>query len=223
MTVLEHTYRSASKSKLADAVVVAADHEELFDVVAEFGGQVEMTSPTHQSGTDRVAEVAQRHQEYDIVVNVQGDEPEIPGADIDMAIQMLVDDPGAVVATLATPIGDEELLRDPACVKVVLDHNYRALYFSRSPIPCPKVWDDSLLSSTPPSFFQHIGLYAYRREFLLQYSALQASVLEEIESLEQLRILQAGEAISVGLTAKAIVGIDTAKDYELFVSRQQKC
>ena len=140
-----------------------------------------------------------------------------------MAIKMLADDSAAVVATLASPIGSKELLEDPACVKVVMDDRQRALYFSRSPIPCAKVWSDDLLEADPPVFYQHIGLYAYRREFLAQYSALKRSPLEEIESLEQLRILQAGETISVGLIGHPVVGIDTAKDYELFVSRQKNC
>ena len=222
-TLLEHTYRAAETSQLAADVIVAADDDEIVAAVTAFGGKVEMTAVTHQSGTDRAAEVSARHSQYDVVVNVQGDEPEIPGDAIDMAIQMLIDDPAAVVATLATPISSRELLKDPACVKVVMDARQRALYFSRSPIPCAKVWDDSLLESDPANFFQHIGLYAYRREFLMQYSSLKRSPLEEIESLEQLRILQAGETISVGLIGHPVVGIDTAKDYELFVSRQKNC
>ncbi len=222
-TLLEHTYAAAQTSQLADEVIVAADDQEIFDAVAGFGGNVEMTAATHQSGTDRVAEVAARHPQFDIVVNVQGDEPEIPGEAIDMAIRMLTDDSAAVVATLATPINNKELLEDPACVKVVMDDRQRALYFSRAPIPCAKVWSDDLLESEPSFFYQHIGLYAYRRDFLAKYSVLKRSSLEEIESLEQLRILQSGETISVGLIGHPVVGIDTAKDYELFVSRQKNC
>ncbi len=222
-TLLEHTFAAARCSQLADEVIVAADDREIYEAVTAFGGNVEMTASTHQSGTDRAAEVSARHRQFDIVVNVQGDEPEIPGAAIDMAIQMLVDDPQAVVATLATPIHSRQQLDDSSCVKVVMDARQRAMYFSRSPIPCPKVWDDRLLNSQPATFFQHIGLYAYRRDFLEQYSSLKRSPLEEIESLEQLRILQAGETISVGVIAHPVVGIDTAKDYELFVSRQKNC
>ena len=222
-TLLEHTYRAAEISKLADHVIVAADDAEIFDAVTAFGGNVEMTSVDHCSGTDRAAEVSARHPQYDIVVNVQGDEPEIPGAAIDQAITMLKNDSEAVVATLATPIGDRDTLEDPACVKVVMDEHQRALYFSRAAIPSAKVWQDKFLRQTPPLFFQHIGLYAYRRDFLEQYPALKPSPLEEIESLEQLRILQAGKRISVGLIDHAVVGIDTAKDYELFVSRQRNC
>ena len=130
-SLIEHTYAAATTSQLADEVIVAADDQEIFDAVTAFGGKVEMTAATHQSGTDRVAEVSQRHPQYDIVVNVQGDEPEIPGEAIDMAIRMLTDDSAAVVATLASPIGSKELLDDPACVKVVMDDQQRALYFSR--------------------------------------------------------------------------------------------
>ena len=222
-TLIEHTYFAAKSSQAADEVIVAADDQEMVEAVAAFGGKVEMTAATHRSGTDRVAEVSARHPQYDIVVNVQGDEPEIPGDAIDRAIGMLVEDRAAAVATLATPIRSREMLEDPACVKVVMDERQRALYFSRSPIPCAKVWQDDLLQTEPPVFYQHIGLYAYRRDFLTQYSGLKRSPLEEIESLEQLRILQAGETISVGLVRHPVVGIDTAKDYDLFVSRQKNC
>lgn len=220
-TVLEYTYRAAQQSRLASDVIVAADDEEIFEAVQSFGGRVEMTSVTHRSGTDRVAEVAGRHPEFEIVVNVQGDEPELPGPAIDRAITMLHNDGQADVSTLATPINDSQQLQDPACVKVVFDHQQRAMYFSRSPIPAAKVWDDQLIHATPRLFWQHIGLYAYRREFLADYPSLVASPLEQVESLEQLRVLQAGRTISVGQIDHPIAGIDTADDYRLFVSRQQ--
>ncbi len=220
-TVLEHTYFAARESKLADEVIVAADDAEIFAAVESFGGCVEMTSADHPSGTDRVAEVAGRHPDFDIVVNVQGDEPELPGAAIDRAITMLVEDQLAQVSTLATPISSLGQLNDPACVKVVFDHQRRAMYFSRSPIPAAKVWDDNLLKVTPAIFWQHIGLYAYRQKFLAGYSGLTKSPLEQTESLEQLRVLQAGLTISVGQIDHPIAGIDTAEDYRLFVSRQK--
>jgi 3-deoxy-manno-octulosonate cytidylyltransferase (CMP-KDO synthetase) len=220
-TVLEHTYHAALQSRLASEVIVAADDKEIVEAVESFGGQVEMTSADHPSGTDRVAEVAARHADFDLVVNVQGDEPELPPAAIDLAISMLKDDPLAQVSTLATPIRDAASLNDPACVKVVFDHQQRALYFSRSPIPAAKVWDDGLINATPPLFWQHIGLYAYRRHFLRDYPALPDSPLERVESLEQLRVLQAGRTLSVGQVDHPIAGIDTAEDYRLFVSRQQ--
>lgn len=220
-TVLEHTYWAAQESQLANEVIVAADDAEIFQAVQSFGGRVEMTSVDHRSGTDRVAEVATRHPEFEIVVNVQGDEPELPGNVIDLAITMLHDDRQAEVSTLATPIHDPQQLHDPACVKVVFDHQQRALYFSRSPIPAAKVWDEALIRATPKLFWQHIGLYAYRREFLSDYPSLKSSPLEQVESLEQLRVLQSGRTISVGQIDHPISGIDTAEDYRLFVSRQQ--
>ncbi len=220
-TVLEHTYRAAQTSKKADEVIVAADDAEIVEAVESFGGRVEMTDAGHRSGTDRIAEVASRHREFDVVVNVQGDEPELSGDAIDLAITMLADDEVAQVSTLATPISDADQLNDPACVKVVFDHDRRAMYFSRSPIPAAKVWNADLLKATPPLFWQHIGLYAYRREFLAKYTALTASPLEQTESLEQLRVLQAGVTISVGQIDHPITGIDTAEDYRLFVSRHK--
>ena len=220
-TVLEHTYFAAKSSQLCDEVIVAADDAEIVSAVEAFGGRVEMTDADHQSGTDRVAEVASRHPDFDIIVNVQGDEPELPGAAIDLAISMLVDDELAQVSTLATPIYHANQLNDPACVKVVFDHRQRAMYFSRSPIPAAKVWDDDLLKQTPALFWQHVGLYAYRRKILADYPALAPSPLEQTESLEQLRVLQAGLTISVGQVDHPIAGIDTAEDYRLFVSRQK--
>ena len=218
---MEHTYLAAKASTKADEVIVAADDKEIFNAVKAFGGRVEMTDVNHRSGTDRVAEVAGRHPDFDIVVNVQGDEPELPGSAIDLAITMLAKDQGAQVSTLATPIYEAAQLNDAACVKVVFDHDHRAMYFSRSPIPAAKVWDDELLQASPPLFWQHIGLYAYRQEFLAGYSSLTPSPLEQTESLEQLRVLQAGKTISVGQIDHPIAGIDTAEDYRLFVSRRK--
>ena len=220
-TVLEHTYLAAKSSAKADEVIVAADDAEIVDAVKAFGGRVEMTDVSHRSGTDRVAEVASRNPEFDIVVNVQGDEPELPGAAIDRAIGMLADDELAQVSTLATPIFEAAQLNDPACVKVVFNHAQHAMYFSRSPIPAAKIWNADLLKASPPLFWQHIGLYAYRRKFLAKYSSLAPSPLEQTESLEQLRVLQAGWTISVGQIDHPIAGIDTAEDYRLFVSRQK--
>ena len=220
-TILEHTYRAAQASAKADEVIVAADNAEIVDAVESFGGRVEMTDTGHRSGTDRIAEVASRHPDFDIVVNVQGDEPELSGDAIDLAITMLAEDELAQVSTLATPISDSGQLNDAACVKVVFDHARRAMYFSRSPIPAAKVWNDDLLKVSPPLFWQHIGLYAYRREFLAKYTALTKSPLEQTESLEQLRVLQAGVAIAVGQIDHPIAGIDTAEDYRLFVSRHK--
>lgn len=222
-SVLQHTYESASRAAKPQGICVAADHDEIADEVRRFGGRVLLTDPAAASGTDRIAEVARRMPDVDILVNVQGDEPEIAGASIDLAIQLLEDDPRAVMSTLATPIRSREQLDDPSCVKVVIDDQRRALYFSRSPIPFARQWDDELLRDDPPHFFQHIGLYAYRREFLLRLAELPRSDLEKLESLEQLRVLSAGFAILVGIVDEPTVGIDTAKDYRAFVRRTLNC
>lgn len=217
--LIQHTYEGASRATRPSGVIVAADHDEISNTVLAFGGRVELTDPEARSGTDRVAEIAARMPDIDIFVNVQGDEPEIRGESIDLAIELLQSRPDAVMSTLATPIRNLAQLKDPACVKVVFDHDGRALYFSRSPIPHAREWDDKLLSANPPHFFQHIGLYAYRRDFLLKLAKLPQSTLEQIEKLEQLRVLASGFEIHVGIVHEASVGIDTPADYRAFVSR----
>lgn len=216
--LIQHTFQSAGTNTETQSILVATDDREIFDAVEAFGGRVEMTSADHVSGTDRVAEVAARHPEYDVVVNVQGDEPEIPGSAIDLAISILRDNPQAVMATLVTPIRSRKLLDDPACVKAVLDAAGRAMYFSRSPIPHPRQWSDELLAENPANFLQHIGLYAFRRDFLLKFPELPPCREESLESLEQLRVLSAGYQVFAGQIDAPIIGIDTREDYELFVS-----
>jgi 3-deoxy-manno-octulosonate cytidylyltransferase (CMP-KDO synthetase) len=221
-SLIQHTYESAQKASLPRGVCVAADHQEIFDEVRRFGGNVCMTNPDAVCGTDRVAEVARKMPEVDIFVNVQGDEPEIAGESIDLAIRLLENNPQAVMSTLATPIRDHHQLSDPSCVKVVFDQAGRAMYFSRSMIPCPRHWDENLLHTNPPTFYQHVGLYAYRRDFLLQLASMQPSQLEQIEKLEQLRVLQAGYSILVGVVDVPTFGIDTQEDYRAFVEKQNQ-
>ena len=218
--LIQHTYESALKATLPIAVTVACDHEEIFNAVKRFGGSVQMTDPAAPSGTDRIAEVAATLDDVDIVVNVQGDEPEIAGSAIDLAIQMLIDHPDAVMSTLATPIRNRQQLEDAACVKVVFGAEGRALYFSRSVIPHPRggIRDEHFAHSSP-LFYQHIGLYAYRREFLLRLSQLPQSDTEKTESLEQLRVLHHGYSMMVGVIDEAAAGIDTPEDYRKFVER----
>jgi 3-deoxy-manno-octulosonate cytidylyltransferase (CMP-KDO synthetase) len=218
-TLIQHTYEAACQARRPRGVCVATDHEEIYAEVQRFGGQAVMTDPALPSGTDRVAEVARRHPEIDLLVNVQGDEPELCGEAIDRVIELLEENPQAVMATLATPIRHREKLADPACVKVVFDHRGRALYFSRSPIPFARQWHDRLLEADPPHFYQHIGLYAYRREFLLRLAELPTSRLENLEKLEQLRALEAGHEILIGVIDEPTVGIDTEADYRAFVER----
>jgi 3-deoxy-manno-octulosonate cytidylyltransferase (CMP-KDO synthetase) len=150
---------------------------------------------------------------------VQGDEPEISAEAIDRAVELLEREPTAAMSTLATPIRTKERLHDPSCVKVIFDQRQRAIYFSRAPIPFARNWDDSLLTAQPPHFYQHIGLYAYRREFLLRLAELPRTGIEHIENLEQLRVLDAGFTIRVGVIEEPTIGIDTPEDYWEFVKR----
>jgi len=219
-TVLEHTYLACRKAKLPKGITIAVDHAHLFDTVKKFGGDAVMTDVYAQSGTDRIAEVAHARPDVEVFINVQGDEPEIAGSSIDAVMELLQSDPSAHVATLATPIRSKSDLEDPACVKVVRGHDGTALYFSRSVIPYPRSWDDGLLLAQPPCFLQHLGIYAYRRDFLLQLADLPMSPLEQIEKLEQLRFLQSGRRIVVGVVDQSPRGIDTREDYEAFKLRQ---
>ena len=186
-------------------------------------GEIAALFRVERRGTDRVAEVARILSDFDVFVNVQGDEPEIAPDAIDLAVAMLEANPHAVMSTLATPIRSRSQLEDRACVKVVCNQAGAAMYFSRSPIPCVRDWDEALLSHSPPHFLQHVGLYAYRREFLLRLAQLPPSPLEQLEKLEQLRVLAAGYTILVGVIDHAARGIDTPEDYRAFVSRASIC
>jgi len=217
-SLIQHTYESARRAARPCGICVATDHQEIFDEVRSFGGRAVMTNPEAASGTDRVAEVA-RALDCDVVVNVQGDEPEIAGRSIDLAIELLERNPSAAMSTLATPIRSRRQLEDPACVKVVFDCGGRAMYFSRSVVPHPREWDDALLTQAPACFHQHVGLYAYRREFLLRLAEMPPSRLEKLERLEQLRVLEAGGSILVGVVDEPTFGIDTPEDYRAFVKK----
>ncbi len=223
-TLLQHTYEAARAARRPAGVIVATDHPEIAREVERFGGQCVMTSTDCQSGTDRVAEVARTLPRADIVVNVQGDEPEMSPDNIDRVIELLEQDPSAPMATLATPLPTAEQLTNPACVKVVFDNNGRALYFSRSPIPFlrdPPAACGLAAFNDPPLFFQHLGIYAFRRETLPQIVALPPSSLEQAEKLEQLRMLQSGGTILVSVVRHCSSGIDTPADYAAFVARQK--
>jgi 3-deoxy-manno-octulosonate cytidylyltransferase (CMP-KDO synthetase) len=220
-SLIQHTYEAAQKAGRPSGVLVAADSKEIASVVRSFGGRVELTSPDCASGTDRVAEIAHKLPDVDVFVNVQGDEPEISAAAIDLAVELLENDSSAVMSTLATPIRDRHKLNDPACVKVIFDSRQRAIYFSRAPIPFARTWDDKLLTLNPAAYHQHIGLYAYRRDFLLNLASLPRAPIEQIESLEQLRVLHHGHTLLVGLINEPTIGIDTPEDYAQFVNRHR--
>jgi 3-deoxy-manno-octulosonate cytidylyltransferase (CMP-KDO synthetase) len=210
--LIQHVYERACESK-ADAVIVATDDIRIFQAVQGFGGNVVMTRGDHPSGTDRVAEVAAK-LDAELIVNVQGDEPMIEPGTLDLLARLLDDDDEAEMATLAVPIASLEQWRDPNCVKVVCDKQGRALYFSRSPIPFVR---DGEPNFTTQQFLQHLGLYAYRRDFLLQLAKLPPELLEETEKLEQLRVLALGFRIQVGVVSSAHRGVDTPADYQRFV------
>lgn len=212
--LIQHVYEQACKTR-ADEVIVATDDERIARAVESFHGNVMMTRADHPTGTDRVAEVA-RQLTADVIINVQGDEPQMEPAAIDLLPELLHRDPEAVMATLGTPITSMEVWKDPACVKLVRDRRGRALYFSRSPIPFVRDGQPDFVKSQG-SFFLHLGLYAYRRDFLQKITTLPTDPLEELEKLEQLRVLAHGYAIQVGVVSHASRGIDTPGDYERFV------
>jgi 3-deoxy-manno-octulosonate cytidylyltransferase (CMP-KDO synthetase) len=217
--LIQHVVEAAQRAKSLGRIIVATDDRRIADAVTGFGGEVAMTRPDHATGTDRVAEVAAQLAGARIIVNLQGDEPEVSGAALDRVVALLDEDPEAPMATLATPIRDEATYRDPACVKVVGSARGRALYFSRSPIPCHRDGLPEPASSPRPIAWLHLGLYAYRRDFLLSIAGLPPSPLEAAEKLEQLRVLDAGYPIALGIVEEPSIGIDTPDDYRRFVER----
>jgi 3-deoxy-manno-octulosonate cytidylyltransferase (CMP-KDO synthetase) len=220
--LIQHVVEAARRAQSVGRVVVATDDHRIARAVEAFGGEVVMTRADCATGSDRVAEAASRLPEAAVVVNVQGDEPEIEGSTIDHLIALLGRDPEAPMATLATPIRDEAVYRDPSCVKVVVSSRGRALYFSRSPIPCHRDGAPDFASADPPAAHLHLGLYAYRREFLLRLGGLPRSPLEGAEKLEQLRVLEAGFPIAIGVVDESCIGVDTPEDYRRLVERGRR-
>ena len=211
-TMIQRVYEGAIKSKLIDLLVVATDDTRIRDEVLRFGGNVEMTSEKHNSGTDRCAEVAKKYPEYDLIINIQGDEPLVDFRQLDQLIQVFEKE-SIQIATLATKKITREELENPNRIKIVIDKNNSALYFSRSVIPNQLNYKDDGLSSYP--FLRHIGLYAYRRDTLFLIAKLPVSLLEKIESLEQLRWLYNGFSIHVSETTIETPNIDTIEDVEI--------
>ncbi len=223
-SILQHTYEAASQTQTADGVVVAVDDDKLADEVDSFGGNWIMTGDC-ASGTDRIAEVADAMPDVEVFVNVQGDEPEIDPAAIDRVARALLDCQAADMSTVGTPIRDHELLNDPSNVKIVLAGNPqtgqgRAVYFSRSVVPHVRGGvTDEALTADPPIFWHHLGLYAYRRDFLQWFAAQSPSPLEQHERLEQLRAIEAGKHIAVAQVDHGAPGIDTQADLDAFIQR----
>jgi 3-deoxy-manno-octulosonate cytidylyltransferase (CMP-KDO synthetase) len=204
--MIVRVWRQAGRARTMSRVIVATDDERIARAVRQAGGEAEMTSSAHQSGTDRIAEVASRIS-ADIYVNVQGDQPFIAPEDLDAVAAPMRDDAGLAMATLATPIVDLEEWHNPNKVKVVCGEQGDALYFSRSPIPFLR---DG--TGVPPNALRHIGVYGYRRDFLLKFAALAPGVLEQIEKLEQLRALERGYRIKVVASVAPSLEVDTPDD-----------
>lgn len=203
-TMIQRVYEQVSKSRLIEETIVATDDKRIQDEVIKFGGKVMLTSNKHETGTDRIAEAARRIN-CEVIVNVQGDEPFIDYKVIDSAIKPVINDKNLCVSTLATKyIGN---LKDKNKVKVVFDNNNNALYFSRSIIPF------DLKNRGEAEYYKHIGLYVYRKNFLLKFNKSKQTKIEKAESLEQLRILSMGEKIRIVITKKDSLSIDTISDY----------
>ncbi|MSR42127.1 MAG: 3-deoxy-manno-octulosonate cytidylyltransferase [Phycisphaerales bacterium] len=213
-----HVLEAALRARSLDAVIVAADHPRIVEAVRAAGGEAMLTREDHPNGTSRLAEVAARTG-AEILVNIQGDEPEIEPDAIDAATELLLRTPWADVATLASPFQANENPADPNLVKVVLGTDGRALYFSRARIPH---WRDAAKHAhlpPPAPTLRHVGLYAYRAAFLQEFVSWPASPLEEMECLEQLRVLEHGRSIVVAIREITTQGIDTPEQYEAFLCR----
>ena len=233
--LIQHTWERACLAKLPDRVIIAADDKRIADAAKSFGAECILTLLEHKSGTDRIAEAVQELSAErcplnadDIIVNLQADEPEIDPANIDYLARLLMDNPDYPMATLAAPFENHEQIADPNIVKVIVtSHESRAtshgpikaIYFSRAPIP----YDREKSGIGPANqYLRHIGIYAYRKEFLLKITALPQSRLEKIEKLEQLRAIENGFPILVGKVKHTCDGIDTPEQYAEFVKRCKK-
>ncbi len=229
--MIQYVYEAVHQSKLIDEVIVATDDQRILEAVISFGGKAVMTSPTHSTGTDRVAEVAKKLKS-EIIVNVQGDEPLIKGNIIDKAAQPLLTDESLQMSTLMTRIEEVRDWLNPHIVKVVVDQKNFALYFSRSPIPFPRDLQIGRLKSNPfgtdrplpKRVFKHIGVYVFRRRFLLHFSKMKPTPLEKLEKLEQLRALENGYRIKVTPVNYEPICVDTPEDLQevtAYLSRAQ--
>jgi len=200
--MIQRVYEQAKKSKLLDKVIVATDDKRIFDCVINFNGEAVMTLKKHKSGTDRIYEAA-KNLKADIIVNIQGDEPFIPPGNIDAAIEPLLKEKDLNVSTLSVEFNEPD---DPNKVKVIFDKNNFAIYFSRSVIPFNR-------DGKKIKYYKHIGLYVYRKKYLLRFAKMKQSTLEIAEKLEQLRIIENGDKIKVVVTKKDSIGIDTIEDF----------
>ena len=206
--IIQWVWERAKSVKSADSVIIATDDQRIYDCAKSFGGDVEMTSTEHKCGSDRICEVANRHEDFDIIVNLQGDEPMINPECVETVIQLLKNDNSADISTLVAEAEADEI-DNPNNVKCVFDKNGYALYFSRSKIPFER-------NHNIAKFYKHIGIYGYRRKALFDMSKLPQADIERAESLEQLRALYYGMKIKTAVVSYKAVGIDTKEDLERF-------
>jgi 3-deoxy-manno-octulosonate cytidylyltransferase (CMP-KDO synthetase) len=211
--MLQHVFERANSARYLSQVIIATDDIRIADAARSFKASVRMTREDHASGTDRVAEVASASP-AEVIVNIQGDEPLIDPAAIDAAVLSILDDTEVPMGTLKKRIVNPEEISNPNVVKVVTDRHDRAIYFSRSPIPHVREADTSTAATDSMTRFKHIGIYVYRRDFLLNYSDLPVGPLEQAEKLEQLRALENGYPIRVTETEYESLGVDTPEDFE---------
>lgn len=213
-TMIEWVYKRAKKSGL-DELVVATDNKRIYDEVLSFGGKAIMTSETHPNGTSRIAEVCEKMNDYDVIINIQGDEPLIEADMINSLINTFKENKDLVMATLKHKLNSKEEIENPNSVKVICDKNNYAIYFSRSVIPYPRKNENI-------SYYKHIGIYAYKRDFVIEYSKMPSSPLEEAESLEQLRVLENGYKIKVLETSHSLIGVDTEQNLQDVIAYIEK-
>ena len=205
-TMIEWVYKRTKLSNL-DEVVVATDDERIYKEVERFGGKAILTSKEHENGTSRIAEVCTKHEDYDVIVNVQGDEPLIEPEMINSIINSFKEDDTISMSTLKYKIDTMEEIENPNYVKVITDKKGYALYFSRSVIPYPRKLDIQ-------NYYKHVGIYGYKRDFVVEYAKMEPTPLELSESLEQLRALENGYRIKVMETPYKIIGVDTQEELE---------
>ncbi len=213
-SLLQHTYEGAGRSKLIDKIVIAVDDEQVAKAAKSFNAAYIMTPKDCATGSDRIAIVAKEFPRADIIVNIQGDEPFINGMMIDQAIEPLLFDPDVNVSTLAKLIDNVEELKSPSVVKVVFDYKNFALYFSRSPIPFVRDAETDKQMLEKADIYKHVGLYVYRKEYLLKFTKLEPTDLEQWEKLEQLRMLENGFKIKIVETEFDSFSVDTPEDLE---------
>ncbi len=202
--MIQHVWERAKQSKKLDEVIIACDEDKVIEVAESFGAKAVMTSKDHSSGSDRIAEVV-KDLDFDVIVNIQGDEPLLHSSVIDDLAEALLSDTSCSMATVIKVINKKEEIDNPNVVKVVVDDQMNALYFSRSVIPFNRDNEDI-------EYYKHLGIYAYRKDFLFTYKDLSKSKLEKAEKLEQLRVLESGYKIKTVFTDVETIGVDTAED-----------